>query len=125
MSPQDAFLPRWRPVSGSPIPDTELSEQEIPEIDVANKTLTSVRKTLDRLRKWHDWGVQRETSLKWYLLSKVYPRRPPCPSQSELKRLALFFFPLRNTGIKVDICDFGEDRFETCSTTVDKVEPCK
>ncbi|KAL9628878.1 MAG: hypothetical protein Q9204_005599 [Flavoplaca sp. TL-2023a] len=123
MPPQNAFLPRWRTVSGSPVPDTELSEQETPEIDYANETLTSVRKTLDRLRKWHGWGVQRETSLRSYLLSKILPRRPPCPSQTELKRLALFFFPLRNTGIKVDICDFGEDRFETCSTTVDKLEP--
>ncbi|KAI4269764.1 MAG: hypothetical protein LQ337_007085 [Flavoplaca oasis] len=126
MPPQDAFLPRWAtsgPVSDSPVPDTELSEQETPEIDYANETLTSVRKTLDRLRKWYGWGVRRETSLRSYLLSKVYPRRPPCPSQTELKRLALFFFPLRNTGIKVDICDFGENRFETCSTTIDKVEP--
>ncbi|KAL8886076.1 MAG: hypothetical protein Q9215_006164 [Flavoplaca cf. flavocitrina] len=128
MSPQDAFLPRWAtsgPVSDSPVPDTELSDQETPEIDYANKTLTSVRETLDRLRKWHGWGVQRETSLRSYLLSKVYPRRPPCPSQTELKRLALFFFPLRNTGIKVDICDFGENRFETCSTTINELEPCK
>ncbi|KAL8979369.1 MAG: hypothetical protein Q9205_005279 [Flavoplaca limonia] len=126
MSPQDAFLPRWAtsgPVSDSPVPDTELSDQETPEIDYANKTLTSVRETLDRLRKWHGWGVQQETSLRSYLLSKVYPRRPPCPSQTELKRLALFFFPLRNTGIKVDICDFGENRFETCSTTINELEP--
>ena len=128
MPPQDAILLRWNPsgpVSDSPVADRELTEQETPEIDHANKTLTSVRETLDRLRRWHDWGVQRETSLSWYLFSKLYPRRPPCPSQDDLRRLALFFFPPRNTGIKVDVCDFGHNRFETCSTTLNEVEPCK
>ncbi len=62
--------------------------------------------------------------MKWYLLSIIYPVRPSRPSHAKLRELALFFFPPRATGIKVEICDYGRGRFERCTTTVDKLEPC-
>ena len=93
------------------------------EVEAANSDLVTVRKTLDQLRKWHSWKVRRQESLKWYLVSQIY-RRPPCPSQSDLRRLALFFFPSRANGIKVEICDFGDGRFERCDTTIERLESC-
>lgn len=94
------------------------------EVESANSTLADVRKTLDQLRKWHYWEVRRQESLKWYLISQIY-RRPLCPSHSDLRRLALFFFPSRANGIKVEICDFGDRRFERCDTTIDRLESCQ
>ena len=95
------------------------------EVKDANSTLATVRGTLDRLRAWHDWDVRRQQSLKWYILSRIYSRRPPCPSKEELRSLALFFFPPRGTGLKVEICDFGDGRFERCDRSIDTLEPCK
>lgn len=92
------------------------------EADEANKNLGTVRETLDQLRKWHSWEIRRQRSLRWYLASKVFPRRPPCPSRTKLKDLALFFFPHRATAVKVEICDFGEGRFERFITTIDEAK---
>ncbi|KAI4090289.1 MAG: hypothetical protein LQ344_004837 [Seirophora lacunosa] len=77
-----------------------VNEEEDP-----NDALAASREILDRLRKWDQWWVRRRESLASYLLSKIYPRPPPCPSQPELRRLALAFFPPRATGIKVELCD--------------------
>ncbi|KAL9010000.1 MAG: hypothetical protein Q9173_005027 [Seirophora scorigena] len=88
-----------------------------------NEALAASREILDRLRKWDQWWVRRRESLTSYLLSKIYPRPPPCPSRAELRRLALAFFPPRATGIKVELCDLGEGRLERHDTTIDKLEP--
>lgn len=97
-----------------------VNEEEDP-----NDALAATREILDRLRKWDQWWVRRRESLASYLLSKIYPRPPPCPSQPELRRLALAFFPPRATGIKVELCDIGEGRLERHDTTIDKLEPCQ
>ncbi|KAL8635876.1 MAG: hypothetical protein Q9228_006677, partial [Teloschistes exilis] len=89
------------------------------EIEYANIELATVRQTLDKLRKWHDWGVRSHQSLRWYLWSRIYHKRPPCPSRDQLKQLALFFFPPRATAVKVEICDYGDGRFKRYDTTVD------
>ena len=94
------------------------------EVENANSTLVTVRQTLDQLRKWHYWEVRRQQSLKSYLISKIHPR-PHCPSPSDLKDLALFFFPSRANGVTVDICDYGDGRFERCNTTVNNLESCQ
>ncbi|KAL8670641.1 MAG: hypothetical protein Q9168_004835 [Polycauliona sp. 1 TL-2023] len=127
MPPKETPLPRW---STATVPEPTVAQQltqdrlkNATEIDNANAALATVRDTLDRLRKWHDWGIRRKTSLTFYLFASVYSKRPPCPSRSELRRLALFFFPSRATGIQVDICDFGDNRFERHETTIDKLEP--
>ncbi|KAL8994978.1 MAG: hypothetical protein Q9169_005197 [Polycauliona sp. 2 TL-2023] len=127
MPPQETTLPRW---STAPVPEPTFAQQlshdrlkNATEIDDANTTLATVRNTLDRLRKWYDWGIRRKTSLTFYLFASLVSKRPPCPSQDELRRLALFFFPSRATGMQVDICDFGDNRFERHDTTIDKLEP--
>ncbi|KAL9576842.1 MAG: hypothetical protein Q9212_006772 [Teloschistes hypoglaucus] len=93
------------------------------EIEYANIELATVRQTLDKLREWHDWGVRSHQSLRWYLWSRIYHKRPPCPSRDQLKQLALFFFPPRATAVKVEICDYGHGRFKRYDTTVDGLVP--
>lgn len=95
------------------------------EVEDANMELANVRQTLDRLRKWHNWGVRSRQSLKWYLWSRIYHKRPPCPSHDQLRQLALFFFPPRATAVKVEICDYGDGRFRRYDTTVDNLVPCQ
>lgn len=123
-------LPRWT-VGSIPIASSGLfnsarehePKDSVNEVDEANDTLTTVRQTLDRLRRWQKWGVRRQKSPRWYLLSLLYPRRPPCPSPLELRRLALFFFPPRAIGVQVEICDYGEGRFERRAITIDQLGP--
>lgn len=91
------------------------------EIEHARSKLDQVREVLDRLRLWHEWEIRRRRSLRSYLLSKVFPRRPPCPPLLELKQLATFFFPPR-ASLKVTICDYGEERFERHETLVCNIE---
>ena len=94
-------------------PDLEsgAKSQDTNEIDHAKDDLVHVRKTLEKLRLWHSWGVERDNSLHSFLKSKVYPNRPPYPPVEELKRLATFFFPPRAKLIAT-VCDYGEGRFE-------------
>lgn len=124
-------LPRWAtsPIPAAPDGRSDSASEQIPkntinEVDEAHSKLAIVRETLDQLRRWHKWGVRRQESLRWYLLSIIYPVRPSRPSHSALRELALFFFPPRATGIKVEICDYGEGRFERRAITIDKLEPC-
>ncbi|KAL8898273.1 MAG: hypothetical protein Q9207_006790 [Kuettlingeria erythrocarpa] len=112
-------LPRWTP---SPIPaapggpfdsaSEKISKNKVDEVDEAHNKLAIVRETLDQLRRWHGWGVRRQQFIKWYLLSIIYPVRPSRPSHSKLRELALFFFPPRATGVKVEICDYGQAWYE-------------
>ena len=94
------------------------------EVDEANNELLAVRKTLDKLKEWHNWEVKRRRSLKSSLLSACGSNRPPCPPVHELTRLALYFFPPRPS-IKVEICDLGDGRFERCSATIENLENCQ
>lgn len=90
------------------------------------KTRQQLRRHLEvlaRLRTWRDWESDRQVSLRRFLLSRLYSKRPPCPTHQDLRDLAEYFFPLRDS-IRVSICDFGEGRFERYETTVGQIETC-
>ena len=125
------ILPRWAtaplPESTHTIdsnlkPEAKFKDTTI-EIEQAKSELGEVREILNRLRKWHDWEIRRRQSLRRFILSKVFPKRPPCPLHAELKRLATFFFPFRSL-LKATVCDFGDGRFERTEITVSHLEPC-
>ncbi|KAL9578827.1 MAG: hypothetical protein Q9203_006951, partial [Teloschistes exilis] len=120
------ILPRYHTMA-DPVAEPRISTVGAghTEIEYANIELATVRQTLDKLRKWHDWGVRSHQSLRWYLWSRIYHKRPPCPSRDQLKQLALFFFPPRATAVKVEICDYGDGRFKRYDTTVDDLVPCR
>ena len=80
---------------------------------------------LQRLKAWNNWETERYSSLSAFLLSKIgYPRRPDRPSDSELKQLATFYFPLRSK-LEVSIYDIGNENFDLTTTTLGDVERCK
>ncbi|KAL6714173.1 hypothetical protein ACLMJK_008667 [Lecanora helva] len=94
-------------------PDLESGGQEIngDEVEQAINELDEVRRILEDLRSWKNWETRRRQSLRSYLLSKIFPIRPPCPPPNELRRLARFFFPPR-ASLRATVCDYGEGRFE-------------
>ena len=110
--PNDSSVPkrvRERQVRG------QLAQQEIPKH----------RNVLRRLRAWHAWDTHHYSSLSAWLLGFFgIPKRPDRPNDSELKQLAMFYFPPR-AELKVSICDFGEGKLEECETTLGQVEQCR
>lgn len=99
-------------------------ENETSRCEAAKRVLEGQREVLSRLRKWHLWDVERHESPSRYLLSKIgYSKRPPRPSDGELKSLAAYFFPPR-VSLIVTVCDFGLDRFERTDTNLGNLENC-
>ena len=94
------------------------------EVENASADLDEVRSTLNNLRKWHDWELRRRESMRKYLLSKVFPRRPPCPSHEKLKQLATFFFPPR-ASLTATICVYGEGKFNRSEFDICDIETRK
>ena len=88
-------------------------EDELRRRDDSARELQRQREVLKRLKAWHAWDVRRRINPFRFLLTLVGLARPPaCPSHEELRSLATFFFPPRES-LKVSICDFGEDhRYE-------------
>ena len=84
--------------------------EETLEVIFTKHELQRQREVLDRLRLWHNWEQERQRSLKAFLLSKIYPKRPPCPSGRELLSLAKYYFPQR-ASLKATVCDFGHEKF--------------
>ena len=112
------------PVSNVEIIDVETGEsRNAQKVNITKKGLDTVHSILDRLRKWHSWDVRRRKSLRWYLLSLLFPRRQPHPELSELEQLAHYFFTPR-AEIKFTICDFDDNRFDRFDvTTIDALIP--
>lgn len=79
---------------------------------------------LQRLKAWHQWETQHYSSLSTFLLSTIgYPRRPERPGDSELKQLAMFYFPPRSK-LEVSIYDLGNEKFDLTTTTLGQIERC-
>ena len=95
-----------------------------PRIEAAEEDLKKHREVLERLRAWHDWEKSRRASFRLFLLSKIYPKRPPRPPKKELQSLAKYFFPPRNV-LNVTICDFGNGRFGRHDTNIENLEACE
>ena len=97
------------------------SEQE----DSRNAALESQRAVLRKLKAWYQWDTDRYRSLGNFLLSKVgFPKRPICPTTTELLSLATFFFPQRHS-LKVFVCDFSMDGVNREEVDLKDVRQCK
>lgn len=93
-------------------------------IEVAKQKLQNHREVLERLRAWRDWEKSCQSSLRLFLLSKVYPKRPPCPPKEELQSLAEYFFPPR-PWLNVSICDFDNGGCERHNINIEKLPSCE
>ena len=93
--------------------------------DSRDAALESQRAVLQKLKAWHQWDTDRYRSLGNFLLSKVgFPKRPFCPTTTELLSLATFFFPQRHS-LKVVVCDFGMDGVNREEVDLRDVRQCK
>ncbi len=108
--------------AGSILGSTADHKETTVEVENARANLTKVREILARLRKWREWELERGHSLRKFLLSKIFPRRPPCPSLPELKQLATFIFPPR-ASLKATVCDYGEGRFHRFELPISIIGP--
>ena len=108
----NGILPRWSTEAlNAQISPLQSNRKDVAiEVEHANINLVEARKILDQLRQWHDYGIARSQSLRRNLWSRVFPQRPPCPSQEQLKQLATFFFPPR-ASLEATICDYGDGHF--------------
>ena len=95
------------------------------EKDSGNTALEVQRAVLQKLKAWHQWDTDRYRSLGNFLSSKVgFPKRPICPTNTELLSLATFFFPQRHS-LKVVVCDFGKNGVNREEVDLRDVRQCK
>ena len=100
------------------LPSSELEDSSIAAWE-------SQRAVLQRLKAWHQWDTDRYTSLGKFLMSKAgFPKRPICPTNTELLSLATFFFPDRHS-LKAVVCDFGINDVKREEIDLTDVRQCK
>ena len=93
--------------------------------DSSNAALESQRAVLQRLKAWYQWDTDRYRSMGSFLLSKAgFPKRPICPTNTELLSLATFFFPQRHS-LKVIVCDFSRNGVNREEVDLRDVRQCK
>ena len=91
----------------------------------SNAALESQRAVLQKLKAWHQWDTDRYTSLGKFLMSKAgFPKRPICPTNTELLSLATFFFPQRHS-LKVVVSDFDRNGVNREEVDINDVKHCK